>query len=163
MAVAALVALLVPAPALAHAGGEPIIHVAAERVIQGETFTVVAADLGPDALVTLEISSRGRSYAVGQVVAQSDGHFTETFVMPADAPDGYAELWARGDDGSQAMMWLLVGDGADTPAPGAPDTPAAGWSLPLVALGAAWVVGLGAIGYVLLRSRRPVARARRRR
>jgi hypothetical protein len=157
MAVAALVALLVPALALAHGGGEPFIHVVAERVIQGGTFSVIAADLGPNALVALEISAGGQTYPLGQVVAQPDGHFTETFVMPASAPDGYAELWARSDDGSQAMMWLLIGDGAARAAP-SPDAPS---QLPLIVLAAASVMGLLAI--VFRRSAKSPEQRRQRR
>jgi hypothetical protein len=156
MAVAALVALLIPASALAHGGGEPFIHVVEERVTQGGTFSVIAADLGPNALVALEISARGQTYPLGQVVAQPDGHFTETFVMPAATPDGYAELWARSDDGSQAMMWLLVGDGA-APSPDAPS------QLPVIVLAAAGVVGLLAIGFVFRRSAKSPEQRRQRR
>jgi hypothetical protein len=160
-----LTALLLPATVLAHGGGEPFIHVAEQRVIQGDTFTVVGADLGPDARVALEISASGQAFPVGQVIAQPDGHFTEAFVMPSATPDGYAELWARSDDGSTAMMWLLVGDGPDVGEPAQPSgtSGSAGWPLPLVGLAILWVVGLAAIAFVFMRSRTPVARRRRRR
>jgi hypothetical protein len=151
-----VIGLALPTSTLAHAGGEPFLHVPVDRVIQGDAFTVIAADLGPNALVALEISSSGEVFPLGEVVAQPDGHFTATFVMPPGIADGYAELWARSDDGVQAMLWVLVGDGADTGAPGSP-------SLPILALAAAWAVGLAAIGFVFLRSRTPVQRRRRRR
>jgi len=165
LALAVVAALLLPASVLAHAGGEPFIHVEAQRVIQGDTFTVLAADLGPDALVTLEISASGETFPIGQVVAQSDGHFTETFVMPETTPDGYAELWARSDESSQAMMWLLVGHGPDggAPAPATGESGAGGWPWQFIGLAVLWAVGLAAIAFVYLRSRPPPVRERRRR
>lgn len=160
-----LVVLLIPMPVLAHGGGEPFIHVAAQRVIQGDTFTVVGADLGPDALVALEISASGQTFPVGQVIAQSDGHFTESFVVPSATPDGYAELWARSDEGSQAMMWLLVGEGPDEGAPGTSSgsSGTGGWPWQLIGLAILWAVGLAAIAFVFLRSRPSRVRERRRR
>lgn len=156
MAAAVLLVLLSPASAYAHGDAGPLIHVIAERVMQGETFTVLASDLDPTALVSFEIIAAGQSFPVGQAISQPDGHFTETFVMPSSTPDGYAELWARSEAGSQAMMWLLVGDAPATGAPGPPTGTrgTAGPPWPVIALGIGWVVGLTAIGVVLWRSRR---------
>jgi hypothetical protein len=143
----------------AHGAGEPWIIVPVDHVEQGATFTIMGADMSPGAEVTLELLSGDDVTTLGTVPAAADGHFMTDFVVPAEMPDGYVELRATDPGGSEAMTWLLVGDGTTAEvAAGAPTTTAAPWTDPsVILLGALLVGGAGALAYMLLRRRQPAA------
>jgi hypothetical protein len=140
-----------PSAALAHTGGEPFIHVPVDHVVPGESFPVVAADLGPDATVTIELVTDAGVVPIGTVVAGPDGHFETTLVMPATAPQGYRQISATSDDGSVATVWVQIGTGAGSGPPSATGL-AIDPSLALLLGGAAVVLAIG-----LVRSRRKAA------
>lgn len=118
LAACAVVAGLVqPIAAAAHAGGAPLIHVPAGHIEPGQPFELIAADLGQNATVTLELAATDRKVLLGTVTAGPDGHFQATLTVPAPFPDGYAELTATSDDGSLASEWVLVGAGPDLNVP----------------------------------------------
>lgn len=56
--------LLMPAPVLGHGDGEPWLFVAADRVHQGQSFTVLGADMSRSARVEFDAVARG-SVAAG--------------------------------------------------------------------------------------------------
>jgi hypothetical protein len=113
-----LVAAAIPSAALAHQGGQPFLHVPVDHIVPGESFPVVAADLGPDSTVTIQVATPEGSVPLGTVTAGQDGHFETLLVMPSTVPEGYLEISARGDDGSAASVWVLVGaPGASAPSP----------------------------------------------
>jgi hypothetical protein len=97
-----------PGMVSAHVGGEPFIHVPAGFVTPGGPFHLVAADLGSDSTVTIELQTDDGTLPIGTVVAGSDGHFEADFALPAAAPTGYRQLVARADDGTMAATWVMV-------------------------------------------------------
>jgi hypothetical protein len=104
-----------PAAALAHQGGQPFLHVPVDHIVPGESFPVVAADLGPDSTVTIQVTTPHGSVPLGTVAAGPEGHFETVLVMPTTVPEGYLEVSARSDDGSVASVWVLVGAAASAP------------------------------------------------
>jgi hypothetical protein len=111
-------ALLVPARAAAHIGGEASLIVPVDFVMPGQAFPVLASDLGSDAQVKFRLVQTERTVELGTVTAGPDGHFETNFALPADWPHGYAELIASSDDGSGVSTWILVGPRTEsTPAP----------------------------------------------
>lgn len=105
--------LVQPIAAAAHAGGAPLIHVPADHIEAGQPFQLIAADLGQNANVTLELAATDKKVLLGTVTAGPDGHFQATLTVPAPFPDGYAELTATSDDGSIASEWIRVGAAPD--------------------------------------------------
>jgi hypothetical protein len=148
-----LLALAVPAAVSAHFGGAASIIVPLDHINPGESFPVIAADLGANAGVSFQLQRTDRTLNLGRVTAGSDGHFQSTFDLPTDFPLGYVELVAASDDGSRASTWILVGSRtASTPAP--PNQPQ-WWQDPATLLVLALVLG-GSIplGWAFLRARR---------
>jgi hypothetical protein len=142
----------VPATALAHQGGEPFIHVPLDHIVPGESFPVVAADLGPDSRVTIEIASADGVVPLGTVIAGPDGHFETVLVMPSNVGEGYLQISARGDDGSVASTWVRVGLAGES-TPSTPGSTGSGfWIDPSLLL----LLGGGALALAALfiRSRR---------
>jgi hypothetical protein len=151
-----LLIIATTAGASAHGEGEPWLFVAADRVYQGESFTVIGADMGPGVRVEFDLASGNSPVPLGEVTAAEDGHFETTLILPPTLPDGYVELRAVDAAGLEASTWLLVGDTVD---PAVTVPPVAGssswWTDPSVlVLGVLILGGLGAVGYVLLKSRR---------
>ena len=149
-----------PAAALAHVGGESFIHVPLGHVMPGETFPIIAADLGSGAAISLRLIQGDHEADFGVEVAAPDGHFQTTRQMPADFPHGYAQLIANSDDGSEVSTWILVG-----PRENAPPLPAGStgewWLDPSVLiLAVILATGTVALAMVAIRSaRRPPAPA----
>jgi hypothetical protein len=151
-----LLPMALPASASAHGESEPWLFVAADRVYQGESFAVIGADMGPGVRVAFDLASGDSPVPLGEVITAEDGHFETTLILPPTQPDGYVELRAMDSAGLEASTWLLVGDTVD-PAVTAP--PVAGsspwWTDPSVLVfGVLILGGVGAVGYVLLKSRR---------
>jgi hypothetical protein len=152
-------------PVHAHFGGGAFIVVPVDHVNPGSTFEVVGADLTPESTVDFKIVRDESVVPLGTFVSGADGHFTTELQLPADYPNGYAQLFATAADGTEASTWVLVGDRTEsTPAPpGATQW----WTDPSVLLLGVFIIGgLAAIVYVLLkrRSGEPVpARASARR
>jgi hypothetical protein len=132
------IALVQPMAALAHAGGEPLIHVPADHLEPGQPFHLIAADLGPSARVTLELAATDQKLSLGTVTTGPDGHFESTLTLPASFPVGYAELTATSDDGSFASTWVRVGAGPEVATPPTADQDAQWFdaSLILIPVGA---------------------------
>lgn len=163
-ALLAILALLVLAlPVRAHGAGLPWIHVPADFVMPGEEFTVIAADLGPQVQVTLQVVRGEDLVPIGTAQADPLGHFEATLELPTDFPHGYVELVALGTDGSEATTWILVGPPTETTAAPAvqPATRPDALSDPSVLLlGAGLLGGAAALGLaVLRRGRTPPRRA----
>jgi hypothetical protein len=147
----AVAATASPATAVAHMGGEPFIHVPVDHIVPGESFPIVAADLGPDSLVTIELATDDGIVPLGTVTAGPDGHFETVLVLPATVPEGYMQISAQSDDGTYATVWVRVGSEAASATP--PGSAGAGLPVDpslLVLLGAAIVV----VAAWLVRSRR---------
>lgn len=137
-----------PASAAAHAGGEPFVNVQMDHVIAGQPFPVIGADLGPDALVTLQMTLGDHAAVVGHVPAGPDGHFETTCTLPADFPDGYAQLTASQEDGTTAQTYVLVGE-RDAATGGATGQDPPWWTDSSIALFAALIaVALGALVFL---------------
>jgi hypothetical protein len=149
----ALGLLAAPATVSAHFGGAASIIVPLDHINPGESFPVIAADLGASAGVTFQLQRTDRTLDLGRVTAGADGHFQSTFDLPADFPAGYVELVAASDNGSRASTWILVGARtASTPA--APSL-IQWWQDPATLLVSALVVGgLIALAWAFIRSRR---------
>ena len=179
LSLAALLALIVMLPAgrvLGHGGAGAFVIVPADHVVPGESFDVVVADMGAGSEIVLTIEAPERSESLATVTAAPDGHFHGSVDLPANFPDGYAQLIVSGSDGSVASTWVLVSPRRA----GAPSSPDSGswWTDPSVVLLGAFVIGaLAVVGYLLLRpkpraavsvaaARRPISnkarRARRR-
>jgi hypothetical protein len=142
-----LAALLAPGHARAHAGGEPLIIVPLDHVTPGQSFPVTAADLGPWSLVSFRIVKSDRSVPLGRRRAGPDGHFQTSLVLPAAFPDGYAQLIAKGSDGSAAATWILVGGRTEsTPSPPGQTV---WWKHPMLVLLLLVLVGGGGAALVL--------------
>jgi hypothetical protein len=138
LACAIVIVLVRPMAALAHGGGEPLIHVPADHLEPGQSFTLIAADLGPSARVTLELAADDQRISLGTVTTGADGHFEATLTLPGSFPVGYAQLTATSDDGSSASAWVRVGTGPEVATPPAADQDAQ-WldaSLILIPVGA---------------------------
>lgn len=114
---AIVIVLVQPMAALAHGGGEPLIHVPADHLEPGQSFTLIAADLGPSAQVTLELAASDQKVSLGTVTTGPDGHFEATLTLPASFPVGYAYLTATSDEGSFASAWVRVGLGPELATP----------------------------------------------
>ncbi len=158
---AVLLALVSPAAAFAHAGGEPLIHVPADHIEAGVTFQVIAADLGENAQVILAIAAGQQKVELGTVTAGPDGHFETKLTLPEGIPDGYAELTATSNDGSFASAWVRVGTGPDlgVPLTADEDAPWVDASLILVPIGAVVLIA----AWRFWSGRSTTARARRQR
>jgi hypothetical protein len=157
VAVTLLSAALGARAASAHFGAEAWIFVPLDHINPGQMFEVVAADLTPNASVSLTMTRDATSVSLGEAVADAEGHFTTTLPLPTEFPSGYAQLVAVAADGTSASTWVLVGPrtSATPPPPGRAEW----WADPSVlVLGAVLAGGVGALGYALLR-RRQVARA----
>ena len=157
---ALLSALALPLAAAAHGAGQPWLLVPADHVEQGQSFTVIGADMGPGVQVTLELAAGGSITPLGSAQAAADGHFEASFVVPATIPDGYVELRARDAGGLDAATWLLVGDGTEA-APASPPTVSgsAWWADPsVIVLGA--LLGGAALALLVMLVRRSRAPAR---
>lgn len=156
----------------AHIGGESFILVPSDSVSPGSAFEVIAVDLGPNATISFEVDNGNRVAALGSVPADSDGHFQGALQMPADYPQGYAELIAISSDGYEVATWVLIGP--RTASTGAPPGQPTWWSDPSVVVLGVFVVGaLGVLGYLLIQrgstrpapvraARRPLPSKRRR-
>jgi hypothetical protein len=143
-----------PARVEAHFGGGAFIIVPADHVNPGESFEVIAADMGPNATVTFRVEHDEVVAPLSPATAGPDGHFTTNLTLPANYPTGYALLVASSNDGSQTSTWVLVGarDGATPPRP----DQLAWWADPsVIVLGIAVLGGAGVLGYTLLRRRQP--------
>jgi hypothetical protein len=137
-------------PVFGHSGAQPFILVPADHVNPGQPFEVFASDLGANADVMLSMRRDETLTPLATVDADPQGHFTTTVSLPADYPEGYAELIAAGDDGSRVSTWVLVGPRAQS-TPALPAS-AAWWSDPSVLVLVAFLVGaLAVVGYLLLR------------
>jgi hypothetical protein len=143
-AVFLLGALLVPAGASAHLGGEPLIHVPLDHVAPGQSFPLIGADLGPETKVAFRISQGDRDISLGGIVAGSNGHFRTTLVVPRSFPNGYAKLSAAGSDGSEATTYILVGPRTESTPPPPQAVGKKWWKHPLVILLAVVVGGAAA-------------------
>jgi hypothetical protein len=98
--------------AIAHTGGEPLIHVPLTDVAPGSTIPVIVGDLGTGETVTFELVAEATIVTLGSVPGSSDGHFETTLVLPDSTPDGYVQLRARIPDGTEAVTWIHVVSGA---------------------------------------------------
>ncbi len=105
-----------PASALAHQGGEPLLVIPVDHIVPGETFPVVAADLGPESAVTIEIATADGVVPLGTVTTGPDGHFQTVLVMPSAVDEGYLLISARAADGSEASTWVRIGQAGESPA-----------------------------------------------
>ena len=141
-------ALLVPAAAGAHSGGEPILIVPLDHVTAGQSFPVAAADLGPDANVSFTLARDEETVELGDRTAGPDGHFETTLTLPAVVPDGYAQLIAKSSDGSEAATWILVGERTASTPP--PPGESVWWKDPTVILFLLVLVGGAAAALVLV-------------
>ena len=131
-------ALVQPVATFAHAGGGPLIHVLADHIVPGQPFQLIAADLGQNVQVALELVAGGRKVSLGTVTTGADGHVEATLTLPESVPNGYVLLTATGDDGSFASTWVQVGEGSDLGPPPV-SNPGASWidpSLILIPIGA---------------------------
>lgn len=161
-----------PLEAQAHGAGSAFIIVPADHINPGSPFDVIGADLGPNAAVSFEIVNGDRVATLGDVSSDSEGHFQANLQLPADYPQGYAELFATSSNGTEVATWVLVGP--RTEATGAPPRQSPWWMDPsVIVLGIFLVGAILVIGYVLLRpdsarpapapaARRPLPSKRRR-
>jgi hypothetical protein len=149
-----------PASALGHQGGQPLLVIPMDHLVPGESFPVVAADLAPDAVVTIAIATADGDVHLGTVTSGPDGHFQTTLVLPSDIPEGYLLISARTSDGSEASTWVRIGSVAESPAPTPAGTGVDFWIDPslLLLLGG---LGLGLAAW-FIRSRRAGSRVRPR-
>jgi hypothetical protein len=148
-----LLAAFPPSQVLAHEGQGPWVDVPTRHPRQGGEIVVVGGDLGAQAVVEVRVQSFGRRYPLGQVQADGEGHFTQTFTVPAEIGDGYAAVEAVSSEGLDASLWVLIGEAqdlsADTPPP-APEN--AVWMDPSVLVLGVFVAGAAlVVGYLLLK------------
>jgi hypothetical protein len=150
-----LTVLFAPAGAPAHAGADPAVEVPLDHVEPGQSFPLIATDLGRDTPVELTISQGGSVVPLGTATSGPDGHFTATLVMPKAAPAGYVQLQATGADGSAAATWVLVGERTASTSP--PPGQTSWWKDPAVLLFvlvlAGGLVALAVLGVRSARSR----------
>jgi hypothetical protein len=155
LALSLLSLLTFATPTVAHFGGEAFILVPADHVNPGEPFEVIVSDLTPGSPVVVEARRDGGSVRVGQVVSDTEGHFTAFATLPADYPHGYTELVATAQDGTQVSTYVHVGPrdagtGAPPPAPGS-SSGGGGIDPSLMVLGVLFGGSIGALGYMLVR------------
>jgi hypothetical protein len=145
---------LASAVAGAHGVDEPTLVVPLDFVMPGEMVPVIGADLGSDADLTITLVQGVRTAELGTITAGPDGHFSTSMQVPADYPNGYSQLIADGNDGSQASTWILVGPRTTTtPArPGATEW----WQDPALWLISGLLAGGGiALAVTAFKSRQP--------
>jgi hypothetical protein len=148
--VALLTSVIAAAPVHAHFGGGAFIVVPADHVNPGSTFEVIGADLAPESTVEFKIVRDESVVALGTFVSGADGHFTTQLQLPADYPNGYAQLFATAADGTEASTWVLVG--ARTESTPAPPGATQWWSDPSVLILGVFIIGgLAAIAYALFK------------
>ena len=111
-----IAALVFAAPAFAHGGEEPTVHVPLDHVVQGTTFPVVGSDLDATSRVTLRLGDRKLAISP---TTDADGHFKAVLAAPEDIEDGYVELSASTDGGKNAKTLVRFCSGAVV-APGTP-------------------------------------------
>ncbi|MEP7157865.1 MAG: hypothetical protein ABI797_00420 [Chloroflexota bacterium] len=141
---------LVVAPASAHFGGGAFIVVPSDHIDPGSTFEVIGADLAPASTVDFKIVRDESVVSLGTFVSGADGHFTTQLQLPADYPDGYAQLFATATDGTEASTWVLVG--ARTESTPAPPGATEWWSDPSVLIVGVFLIGgFAAVAYALLK------------
>jgi hypothetical protein len=124
--------------------------VAQDFILPGQQFELIAADMGANAALVVEIVQAPVVARLGTVQAAGDGHFRATLSLPADFPGGYAQIIATAADGTQTSTWVLVGQ----PTASTPPPPGSGswWTDPSVLVLIAFLAGaVGVVGYLLLR------------
>ena len=156
-----------PSLVLGHFGASAQLIVTADFILPGQEFEVVAIDLTRGAIIAFDIRREELELTVPleSTTAPQDGHFRVNMSIPADFPNGYAQLYAVAQDGTQAMTWVFVGE----PTASTPPPPGTGpwYADPSVIV--LLVLALGAVGTVasaLIRRRNApmsAARIRRRR
>jgi hypothetical protein len=145
-----IVSLVVAAPALAHGGGEPLVFVPLDHVVQGERFPVVGAALDPRSTVTLRLGDT----KLGTAKTDAEGHFKALVRAPSDFPNGYVELRAVAEDGEAVTTFVRVGaDQVATPAPPAAREDGGGFPV-LAAVLITAAVAAALLGVALLLRRR---------
>lgn len=155
LAAVLLVTALAPPGARGHVGGQSYIQVPLSHVMPGQTFTIIAADLGSNATISMRLVQGERELDLGAEIAQPDGHFETTRQLPTDFPHGYAQLIAVSDDGSEVSTWVLVGPAENAPPlPGG--TGSGEWWLDasVLILAGMLVVGVIALAVVAVRGTR---------
>jgi hypothetical protein len=161
LAVIAAASLHVAAPVLAHNGVDPWLEVN-DAVHPGGLLSVVGGELDRGGLVRLTLWVDGRTYRIGQLRADGEGHFAAELALPADVAEGYGQLTAATVN-FEANLWIEVG-GAGGDRSTAGDT---AWLRRLVTdpsvllLGALLTGGALGLGYRILwpgRRRRQAAR-----
>ncbi|MDP8903992.1 MAG: hypothetical protein M3N29_01520 [Chloroflexota bacterium] len=159
---ALLVAVLAPVGARGHIGGEAFIQVPLDHVMPGQTFPVIAADVGAGATVSVRIVQGEREAQLGSVTADPDGHFQTSFQLPADFPHGYAQLIATADDGSEVSTYVLVGPREQVTGEAPRSAAASEWWLDpsvLILAGMVGVAGLALFAVTIRSARRERAAA----
>lgn len=151
---ALLAALVVAAPAAAHFGGDPLVHVPLDHITPGRSFPVIGADLGPGAKVVLKLLRDGRATSLRTLRAHSDGHFTTKALVPEGFPDGYARLVAISSTGATASTWVLVGARAESVPSGSSGGDGLGIGTALIPVAGLILVGLGVAGMIRMRATR---------
>jgi hypothetical protein len=142
----------------AHGGAAAYVLVSADFILPGQPFEVMVADIGEDAPVDFSIVQGERNEVLGTSRAAPDGHLMADLVVPADFPTGYAQLVATVPNVASTSTWVYVGERtAETPPPPAAASAAPWWSDPsVIVLGLLMLGVVGAVGYLVLRSRRAV-------
>ena len=115
-----MVSIATASVAAAHFGSSAQIIVTSDFILPGQEFEVVAIDLTPGASIDFEIrrEEAGLAVPLEEATSSADGHFRVNMSIPGHFPDGYAQLFAIAEDGTQAMTWVLVGQPtASTPSP----------------------------------------------
>jgi hypothetical protein len=160
-----LLAATAQPPAVAgHGGGLPWIYIEAEQIWPGQPFHVLVLDLAPFVNVNLEAETGDLLVQLGQLATGPQGHGETDVTLPADFPQGYAQLRGIGDDGTSVNTPLRVGDvpatggqiGPTGPA-GQPRAPAPWWTDPSVWTLAVLLGGAALLLVLMAIRRRPAA------
>lgn len=145
-------------PVAAHGDGQPWIWLESERVPTDEPFNVLVLDFAPYGVVGLEVVTGQRREAIGTITCAGDGHGEGQLRLPADFPNGYAEMFARDGQGGEAVTLVHVGEVPEGALPPTrPDNqPTALWQDPSVlTLGGLLAAAVLGLAYALLKRRPP--------
>lgn len=111
--VLAAASLSVSAPVLAHNGVDPWLEVS-DAVQPGGLLSVAGGELDRGGLVRLTLWVDGRTYRIGQLRADGEGHFAAQLALPAGVAEGYGQLTAATVN-FDASLWIEIGGAAGGP------------------------------------------------
>lgn len=154
----AVLLALTPASGLAH-GGELELSVSPSDIAAGEEVTVEGEGFAANATLELRLTGPNGDAPLGDATANDEGEFTQTVRIPGDVVPGLYLTRAETPD-QEASAELTVGAMAGMPEPITDGAPERDRSMIWQTVAVVLFLGLGVLGFALMRAadRRLLAR-----